>query len=60
MSIRDARENGNAIQPAEFREDSSGGEHCPAFPLTLPQRDIWFDQLRHSAGGNTALYNIGG
>ena len=27
------------------------------FPLTLPQRDIWFDQLRHAG---EPIYNIGG
>ena len=26
-------------------------------PLTLPQREIWLDQMRH---GDSALYNIGG
>jgi non-ribosomal peptide synthetase component F len=29
----------------------------PCYPLSSPQREIWFDQLRHT---DTRLYNIGG
>ena len=29
----------------------------PRYPLSSTQREIWFDQLRHT---NTPLYNIGG
>ena len=60
MSNREASANGNAIQPADGRTNHSGRDPGTIHPLTLPQRDIWFDQLRHAVDGGTALYNVGG